>query len=48
MSEKYIIKILTLGESTVGKTSIVLRYADDKFLDNNALATIGIDFKIKK
>ncbi len=48
MSEKYIIKILTLGESTVGKTSIVLRYADDKFLDNNALSTIGIDFKIKK
>ena len=48
MSEKYIIKILTLGDTTVGKTSIVLRYADDKFLDNNALSTIGIDFKIKK
>ena len=48
MSEKYIIKVLTLGESTVGKTSIVLRYSDDKFLDNNALSTIGIDFKIKK
>ena len=31
MSEKYIIKVLTLGESTVGKTSIVLRYSDDKF-----------------
>ena len=48
MSEKYIIKALTSGESTVGKTSIVLRYSDDKFLDNNALSTIGIDFKIKK
>ena len=48
MSSKYIIKILTLGDTTVGKTSIVLRYSDDKFHDNNILATIGIDFKIKQ
>ena len=48
MSSKYIIKILTLGDTTVGKTSIVLRYSDDKFHDSNNLATIGIDFKIKQ
>ena len=48
MSEKYIIKILTLGDTTVGKTSIVLRYSDDKFLEDTTLSTIGIDFKIKK
>ena len=48
MSSKYIIKILTLGDTTVGKTSIVLRYSDDKFHDSSNLATIGIDFKIKQ
>ena len=46
MSADYIIKLLTLGETEVGKTSIVLRYSDDKFNDNK-IATIGIDFKIK-
>ena len=35
-----------MGETEVGKTSIVLRYSDDKFHDNK-IATIGIDFKIK-
>ena len=46
MSANYIIKILTLGDTEVGKTSIVLRYSDDKFHDSK-IATIGIDFKIK-
>ena len=48
MSEKYLIKVLTLGDTTVGKTSIVLRYSDDKFIEDTTLSTIGIDFKIKK
>ena len=42
-----VIKILTLGDTEVGKTSIVLRYADDKFNDSK-ISTIGIDFKIKQ
>ena len=46
MSTNYVIKILTLGETQVGKTSIVLRYSEDKF-NYNKIATIGIDFKIK-
>ena len=46
MSANFIIKLLTLGESEVGKTSIVLRYSEDKFHDNKT-ATIGIDFKTK-
>ncbi len=46
MSAKYIIKILTLGDSMVGKSSIVLRFSEDKF-DDNQFATIGIDFKTK-
>ena len=37
---------MTLGDTTVGKTSIVLRFSDDKF-DENQFATIGIDFKTK-
>ena len=39
-------KILTIGESGVGKTSILRRFVDNKFLKTH-LATIGIDFKTK-
>ena len=39
-------KILTIGESGVGKTCILRRFVDNKFLKNH-LATIGIDFKTK-
>ena len=46
MAAKYIIKILTLGDTVVGKSSIVLRFSEDKF-DDNQFATIGIDFKTK-
>ena len=46
MSSKYIIKILTLGDTSVGKSSIVLRFSDDKF-DDKIFSTIGIDFKTK-
>ena len=46
MSAKYIIKIVTLGDSMVGKTSIVYRYFENKF-NENILSTIGIDFKTK-
>ena len=46
MTAKYIIKILTLGDTLVGKSSIVLRFSDNRF-DDNQLATIGIDYKTK-
>ena len=46
MTEKYVIKILTLGDATVGKSSIVLRYSDNKFNDT-ILSTIGVDSKRK-
>ena len=39
--------IVTLGNGQVGKTSIILRYIDDRF-SANYLSTIGIDSKIKK
>ena len=37
---------LTIGESGVGKTCILRRFVENKFLKNH-LATIGIDFKTK-
>lgn len=42
----YTFKILTIGESGVGKTCLLLRYTDNKFV-KNYLTTIGIDFKVK-
>ena len=44
MSEKYEIKILTLGYTDVGKTSILLRFTKNTFHDKY-VSTIGIDFK---
>lgn len=39
-------KIVLIGESNTGKTSMLLRFADDVF-NENYLCTIGVDFKIK-
>ena len=36
----YTLKILTIGESGVGKTCILMRYAEAKFIKNH-LTTIG-------
>ena len=40
-------KILTLGDSSVGKTSFILKFIEDKF-SLNYIATIGLDYKHKK
>ena len=42
----YRFKIMILGESMVGKTSIINRYVNDKF-GERYLCTIGIDFQEK-
>ena len=39
-------KIILLGDSTVGKTSLILRFCENKF-ENESIATIGIDNKCK-
>lgn len=41
-----IIRLLTLGNSTVGKSSIVIRFTENKFY-TSYLATIGVDFMRK-
>lgn len=40
------LKILIIGESGVGKSSLLLRFVEDTF-DPDLGATIGVDFKIK-
>ena len=42
----YVFKILLIGDSGVGKSSLLMRFADDIFTDN-FLPTIGVDFKIR-
>jgi len=42
----YLIKLLLIGDSGVGKSSILVRFADDTF-SQSFIATIGIDFKIR-
>lgn len=44
MSYNYLIKLLLIGDSRVGKSSILERFIDDKF-SGNMISTIGIDFK---
>ncbi|CAF4310078.1 unnamed protein product, partial [Rotaria sordida] len=41
------LKILIIGESGVGKSSLLLRFTDDRF-DQDMAATIGVDFKVKQ
>lgn len=42
----YMFKILIIGNSSVGKTSFLFRYADDSFTPT-FVSTVGIDFKVK-
>merc|ERR1712139_410170 len=42
----YLIKLLLIGDSGVGKSCLLLRFADDSFT-TSFITTIGIDFKIR-
>lgn len=42
----HMLKLVVVGDSGVGKTSIVVRFCDDKFSEGTA-STIGVDFKTK-
>jgi Ras-related protein Rab-1A len=42
----YLLKILIIGNSGVGKSCLLVRFADDIYQENY-IATIGVDFKIK-
>ena len=47
MNDKNKIKLFSLGNSHVGKTSYILRFTDDKYNEVN-LPTTGIDLKTKR
>jgi small GTP-binding protein len=42
----YLVKIITIGNSAVGKTALAARYCHEEFIDA-FISTIGVDFKIK-
>lgn len=42
----FLFKIVLIGESGVGKSSLVARYMDGSFVDTH-LSTIGVDFSIR-
>jgi len=41
------LKLLMLGDSGVGKSSIICQFAENTF-NGNLIATVGVDFKVKK
>ena len=42
---EYLFKLALIGDSGIGKTSIILRFTDDIYKEDTIL-TIGVDFKI--
>ena len=42
----YLFKFVMVGNSAVGKSSLLLRFADDDF-NENYMITIGVDFRFK-
>jgi Ras-related protein Rab-1A len=42
----HLLKIIIVGDTCVGKSSLLVQWADNYFLDTN-ISTIGVDFKIK-
>uniref|UniRef100_A0A6B2LLT1 Uncharacterized protein n=1 Tax=Arcella intermedia TaxID=1963864 RepID=A0A6B2LLT1_9EUKA len=42
----YLFKVLLIGDSSVGKTSLCTRFTENAFSEN-FIATLGVDFKIR-
>ncbi|KAI5888966.1 putative ras-related protein rab-18 [Schizophyllum commune H4-8] len=43
------VKLLLIGNSSVGKSSLLLRFSDEQWLpEDEATATIGVDFRVHK
>ncbi|KAJ0442944.1 putative small GTP-binding protein [Helianthus annuus] len=42
----YLFKLLLIGDSSVGKSCLLLRFSDDSYVDSY-ISTIGVDFKIR-
>lgn len=46
MASEFVFKIVIVGNSSVGKSSLIKRFVDDDFSESY-LATIGVDFRFK-
>ncbi|KAL8270347.1 hypothetical protein Esti_005734 [Eimeria stiedai] len=42
----HLLKLLLIGDSGVGKSSLLLRFAENKY-DEQQLSTIGVDFRVR-
>ncbi|KAJ6826031.1 ras-related protein RABD1 [Iris pallida] len=42
----YLFKLLLIGDSSVGKSCLLMRFADDSYAESY-ISTIGVDFKIR-
>ena len=42
----HLFKLVLIGDASVGKTSLLLRFADDSFEDNY-ISTVGVDFRFR-
>ena len=43
------VKLLLIGNSSVGKSSLLLRFSDEQWLpEDEASATIGVDFRVSR
>lgn len=42
----FLVKLILIGDSDVGKTSLMMRFSEDRFTASH-IATIGIDFQVK-
>ena len=42
----FLLKLLLVGDTAVGKSSLLLRFTDGTF-DTDLQATIGVDFKVR-
>lgn len=42
----YLLKIVIIGNTSVGKSSIIRRFCDDDYI-NHHISTIGVDFRVK-
>ena len=42
------VKLLLIGNSSVGKSSLLLRFSDEQWVpEDEASATIGVDFRVR-